>query len=512
MTQPGQFTPYSTVKPWLGALPSWVPPTDQDRIAAYQVYEEIYWSHVSTTYKVMSRDDGETEPIYVPSSRILVETINRYVGKGMAVTVEPESGTPATRALAVQSLANLLARERFYSRYDANKRWGMVRGDWVWHILADSNKPVGQRIRILAVDAGSYFPVPDPNDEERIIKVHLAERILRGDTWFVKRQTYTKLDTGRIMSEAGLFEEDKWFVEGGEPTEVIQAPFELPPEITTIPVYHVPHNWQPGATFGNSEMRGLETMQAALNQGVTDSDLALALMGLGVYATDQPGSPRNADGTATSWFIYPGAVIQNSKGLHRVEGITTLAPYDSHLGRLWTFAQEASGANPAAMGHIDVTEAESGVALYLRLSPILAKAEEQDRLIRDVHAQMLYDLQRWFQVYEGANFTDVLLLPTFADKLPKNRKSALEEIIQMMSTNPPIISAQSARNYLEAQGFTGMFEEDEEERVMIEQQMAAQAVQGQDPLAVRTAEELGADAGAPGTDAQPTEPPTGTEG
>jgi hypothetical protein len=511
MTQPGEFTPYSTVKPWLSSPPGWVPATDKDRIGAYQVYEEMYWSHVSTTYKVMTRDDSEGEPLYVPSSRIIVETVNRYVGKGMQIAVVPESGTPATRALATQALANLFARERFYSRYDANKRWGMVAGDWVWHILADPNKAPGTRIRILAVDAASYFPVTDPNDPDRIIKVHLAERILVGDTYLVKRQTYEKADNGRIISSAAMYAEDQWFVDGGTVTTVIQAPTELPPEITAIPVYHVPHNWRPGVQFGSSEIRGLETIAAGLNQGVTDSDLALALMGLGVYATDQPGSPRNADGTATSWFVYPGAVIENSKGLRRVEGITSLTPYDSHLGRLWSFAQEASGANPAAMGNIDVTEAESGVALYLKLAPILAKAEEQDRFIRDVHLQMMFDLQRWFQAYEKINFTDVVLLPTFGDKIPKNKKAELELIAAMMATIPPLISAQSGRNYLRTVGFD-MFAEDEEERVMVEQQQVAQVAQGQDPLAVRAGEELAADKEPPGVDSEATEAPTGTEG
>lgn len=449
----------------------------------------------------------------MPSSRIVVETINRYVGKGMTVTVEPETGTPASRADATLALSTLFARERFFSRYDANKRWGIVRGDWVWHLLADPNKPAGTRLRLLPVDAASYFPVPDPNDPERIPKVHLAERILVGDKFMVKRQTYTKLDNGIIQTEGAIFEEDKWFLEDANPVQVIQPPTPLPAEITAIPVYHVPHNWQPGATFGSSEMRGLEVVASALNQGVTDSDLALALMGLGVYATDQPGSPIDpTTGQPRDWFIYPGAVIENAKGLRKVEGITSLSPYDSHLGRLWEYAQSASAANPAAMGNIDVSVAESGVALYLRLAPTLDKAEEQDRLIRDVHSQMFYDIQRWFQVYEQVNFTDVVLTPTFGDKLPKNRKATIEMITALMGTIPPVLSAQSARAWLTREGLSDVFAEDEEERVMVEQQQVAQAAMGSDPLAVRTGQELGNDAGAPGTDVEPTDAPTGTEG
>lgn len=508
MTQPGVFTPYSTVQPWSTSPPAWVPALDQARIMAYQIYEEIYWNHVNTAYKVMTRDTEETNPIYVPTSRIIVETVNRYVGKGMKVTVAPETGTPESRTEALNQFRMLFARERFNSKYDGNKRYGLIRGDWCWHILADPNKAPGTKLRILPVDPASYFPIPDENDPERIVGVHLAERLLQGDTFVVKRQTYRKEDNGIITSEVSIFEEDAWFAGDAKAQQVLQPLTALDARITAIPVYHVPNFYEPGNLWGSSELRGLEVVAAALNQGVTDSDLALALMGLGVYATDQPGSPINPEtGAARDWFIYPGAVIENSKGLRKVEGINTLAPYDSHLGRVWAFMQEAAGANPAAMGKIDVQVAESGVALYLELAPILSKAEEKDRLIEDVHAQMFYDLQRWLLVYEGINTTDVVMLPAFQDKLPTNRKAEAELVTGLMTTIPPVLSAQSARNYLATKGFGEMFAEDEEDRVMVEMQQVASAQQGLDATGERAAEEV-ADEEAPTTDSGGS---TGTE-
>lgn len=516
MTQPGAFTPYSTVKPWSTTPPSWVADADKERIMAYQVYEEIYWSHISTTYKVMTRDTAEEEPLYVPSSRIIVETVNRYVGKGLTVTVQPESGSPATRTLAEQMLAQLFARERWHSRYDGNKRYGLIRGDWCWHILADPAKPEGTRLRILPVDPASYFPIPDPDDEDRIIGVHLAERILQGDTFVVRRQTYRKDPlTGVITSELAIFEEDKWFQGDASAQRILQPPTPLDPRITAIPVYHIPNFYTPGDRWGSSELRGLETVAAGINQAVTDSDLALALMGLGVYATDQPGSPIDpTTGQARDWFIYPGAVIENSKGLRKVEGVTGMEGYDSHIPRLWNFMREAASATDAAMGKIEVDIAESGVALYLQLSPTLTMAEEKDRLIKDVITQMMYDLQRWFEVYEGTNFTDVLLVPTFGDKLPTNRKAEVDLVAALMGTIPPVLSAQSARNYLVAKGFTGMFAEDEEDRVMVEMQQVAAAQQGTDTVGERAAVEAGTGADGIGaeTDAGGSTGATGTEG
>ena len=42
----GIFGPYSTVLPMFAAFPAWVPKADQERIASYQTYEEIYWNYI----------------------------------------------------------------------------------------------------------------------------------------------------------------------------------------------------------------------------------------------------------------------------------------------------------------------------------------------------------------------------------------------------------------------------------------------------------------------------------
>lgn len=509
MTQPGVFTPYSTI-PWSTTPPSWVPPTDQARINSYQMYEELYWSHINTNYKVMSRDQNETEPIYVPASRIMIEAVNRYVGKGMTAVADPLTGSPASRTLAATSFASLFARERFESKYDANKRYGLIRGDWCWHVLADPNKPEGTRISLIPVDPASYFPVFESDiiaggSPDKIVKVHLAERVLNGDKYVVRRQTYEKVvnpnGTITIWSSLMMFDEDKWFLSDGKPTEILSPLIALPAEITAIPVYHVPNFATPGDPFGSSELRGLETVVAAVNQAVTDEDLALALMGLGVYATDQAGSPRDAvTGEAREWFIYPGAVIENSKGLRKVEGVTNVSAYTEHIGRLFNFLQQATGAVDAAVGRVDVQVAESGVALMLNLAPMLSKAEESDRIIRDVHGQLFYDLRAWFKSYEKINLDDVIMVPVFGDKLPTNKAAEITMVVTLMSTIPPVLSAESARKYLASKGID-FFAENEAALVQAEQTAIAQAAMATDPLTERANQEAAAGADGIGSDA-----------
>lgn len=503
MTQPVEFSPYSSVQRYVKTAPAWVPVKDQQRIASYQIYTEIYWSHVAGGYKVMNRGlDADDEPLYVPSSRIMVDTLNRYVGTGLTFAIDPATGSDASKLNGEVALNALFARERFSSRYAANKRRGLIKGDWCWHIVADPAKEPGKRLSILTVQPDSYFAtyedeLVDGGDPDKLVQVRLVELVLVGDSTLARVQLYDKSEGGAILSSLALWKQEEWFDKTKSPQQVLVPPTPLPDVITAFPVYHIPNGSEgQGGTFGSSEMRGLEVIQAGLNQSVTDEDLALALMGLGVYATDSAGSPTDQSGNPIDWLIYPGAVIQNSRGLRRVEGITSVAPYDSHVGRLEGYLADASGATDAARGRLEVTEAESGIALQIRLSPTLAKAVEKDQIIIDVHNQMFHDLiQMWLPTFEQMNFTDLTVTAVLGDKLPVNRAGEAELVSGLVVAG--ILSKASARTYLIAKGFTGMFDPTEGDLVLAEQVAEAAAAVGDQTLAGRANTETDPNAGDP---------------
>lgn len=502
------FGPYSTTARYTPEKPNWVPQSHKDRIAAYGLYREIYWSHVAGGYKLMNRGlDQSDEPVYVPSSRIVVDTLNRYVAPKLTFAVDPATGNESTQLAAKEAFTKLFARERFHSRYTANKREGLIVGDWCWHIVADVAKPQGQRISVLTAKAENYFPVFEDEmvqggDPDKLVMALLAEPVQIGDETQVRVQRYQRVasadgQSAQIISSLELWKPDEWFLwryddDEKAPQAVLSPPTPLPPQITTIPVYHVPVRPDADAVFGNSPMRGLEVLQAALNQGATDEDLALALIGLGVYATDSQGSPVDKEGNAVPWFIYPGAVIENAKGLRKVEGITNLQAYTEHINRLEGWLGDATAATDAARGRIEVQEAESGIALQLRLAPTLAYAEEQDTIVTDVHTQMFYDLvQMWFPAIEQLNFTDVAVLPVLGDKLPVNRKAEVEMVSGLVLAN--ILSAGSARQYLIKKGFADLFDPREGELVLAEKVANAAAEMGDAALEGREAQEQAGD-------------------
>ena len=490
----GIFGPYSTVLPMFSALPPWVPKMEQERIASYQAYEEIYWNN-PTGFKLLVRGTETLNPIYIPSARVIIETMNRYLGQGMDFVVDPTSGLPNDQAAATLAFTNLFVRERFRSKFASAKRFSLIRGDMVFHVTADDTKPQGSRISINEVDPASYFPVyGDEAEPNRITKIHLAEQFVdNAGKMQVRRQTYDKDPvSGVILSSLGIYDIDKWASGDGNAVQVVRPPTPLPAGITTFPVYHFKNFDEGGNPYGSSEIRGFEKLMAGINQSMNDEDIALALEGLGLYSTDG-GGPTDDDGNPTDWIIGPGRVVENATNFKRVQGVGSVTPFQDHVKSLYSFMKEASGTPDAAIGNIDVQTAESGVALALKLGPILSKAKEKEQFLVDVLTQMFYDLKSWFAAYEALTLPpEIIVHPVFGDPLPKNRKAEADLMVALVVSK--IVSSLSAREHLTKFGFA--FAADEVSRIQQEQQLLTAATTPVDPFAARTAAELAA-AGAP---------------
>lgn len=466
----GVFTPYSTVAPFIAAMPAWVPELEKERVASYQIYEEIYWN-VPTTFKLVARGT-ENKPIYLPSGRVIVETINRYIGKDFWFRVDPAIGEDAAQEAAKAAFTALFRRERVHSKFNANKRFGVIRGDWVFHVTADPTKPPGTRLSVNTVDPGAYFPIYSGDNLDHIEKVILAEEFIDDDDKTrIKKQTYERDDSGIIWSSSEVYDMNN-YAQGKGPDRVISSPSPLPAEITAFPVYHIRNFDEPGNPYGSSEMRGLETIMAAMNQSVSDEDLALAMEGLGVYTTDG-GGPVDEDGNPTDWILGPGRVIENGSNFKRINGVGSVQPFQDHIGTLFAMMKQASGTPEEAIGGIDVQAAESGIALALRMSPILSRADEKEGIIVDVLTQMLFDMKAWLKAYEQIDLSTVDVLPSFGDKLPTNRKGEVDLVVKMVMADPPIMSAATARDYLANKGIE--FSKDEFTRIIQERQAMSEA-------------------------------------
>jgi hypothetical protein len=461
---------YLTIADWLGQLPGWVPVADQFRIAAYAKYEEIYWASEEGFQEVL-RGDNES-PVFMPTARTIVNTVDRYTAPDFGWVVEPlVPETPDEEGVLLAQLAfeQLFVREAFLSKFASNKNKGIRRGDWLWHVVADDTKPLGKRIKILPVHPAAYFPVYESDlvetgDPEKIIKVHLAALVTINSQQKVNRLTYERLfdsagnQTGIQVSQ-GIFDVQGW--NGlAAPEAVIIPPKLLPPEIPAIPIYHM-RNIDATERFGSSELRGDESALLGINQTMSDEDLTLAMDGLGIYTTSG-GAPVDANGQTTDFVMGPGRVLTNVDNLERVNGTGSVTPYGDHYNRLYDAVKQAHGLSDVAIGRADSATAESGIALLLQLGPILAHTAIGDQHITDVHAQMFHDLCFWLQVYEeiplliqGENGTTtprVRVQPVVGDKIPQNVKAVIEQVISLRSLIPPMISMQTGIEMLRAAG------------------------------------------------------------
>lgn len=494
MTTP--MTPYSTLQYfWPAGMPTWIPDElDQQRISSYAIYEQIYWN-VPTTFKLVYRGQ-EDKPIYVPSGRTIIEATNRYIAPDFGFTVAPLAGNEQTVnaevvAQAQEVLSDLFTRERFFSKFAGNKRYGLIRGDWLWHIVADPSKPEGSRISIYPLDPGSYFPIWHPDDLDRILGCHIVDQFVdpADDETYVKRLTYRKSEMpgGPITVEENVYALDDWARDDSKIKQVLRPPTVIP-GITTIPVYHIKNFEEPANPFGSSELRGVERLIGAVNQSISDEELALSLEGLGLYGTDAP-RPQNDEGEDIDWVLGPGRVVEYPQGhkFERINGINSVAPYQDHVGYLEKRLFQALGVSDAAMGIVDVSVAASGISLQLQFQPMVAKTNEKDQDILAVHAQMFYDLiHQWLPTYEGFNFEGLRVMPRIGGKIPIDRVAKFTELNDMKDRG--VISGAFYR--LEASKLGYVFPDDIDQQIQDEASAAASAQAATDPFVARANAEL----------------------
>jgi hypothetical protein len=409
--------------------PTWVPENDQERLASYTVYDQIYWNHTNA-FKLAMRGTND-RPVLVPSARMVVDETSHYLLKGLVVeTDDPEDDFG-------QWLNNFLKRERFYSRFHENKHSGCIKGDWLFHITADPEKPEGSRVSLTTIDPGTYFPIYNDDDPDDLLGIDLIEQMVspEDDKQRVKRLRYTYVWVNgirRVLREEVILEMEGWF--NGEAAKVFQKvlPEELLPEnITTIPVYHFRNIGSQGDPFGSSEIRGFETLITAINQTVSDEEIALALEGIGVWVTDAP-RPRDQAGNEVAWSVGPGEVLEIplTSQFKRAEGIRSIEPLLNHIKMLQDNLFKGSHTFDAQ--NIDVQVAESGVALAIKFLPTLAKIEMRDQEGLAILENMFFDLMGWFKDYEGQDFMDKTLSLILGQKLPTNAKAKLNELNNMI--------------------------------------------------------------------------------
>lgn len=471
---------WSTTKAYVGSGVSamtWIPEDERARIAAYLKYDEMYWNDPKQFALRVLEDES---PIYIPNARTVVNTTGHFLLKGLNIHTED----PATK----KALDSFLKREEFYSRFDAAKIAGIARGDYVLHLTGTPSKAGGTRLSLNSVEPMNVFPIWDEDLPGKMIGCHLAVTYMLSrdkdpeQKTRLRKLTYREVEVNgqkRISREEAIYvlEANSWLTgEEGSAKKIRQIiPLGLlDARITTIPIYWFKnHSWD-GEDYGSSELRGIERLTEVVSQGATDVAGALALEGLGVYATDG-GRPVADDGQGgmveAEWEVAPGKVMEVPAGAYfrRVDGVGSITPAIENIKYLESKINSALGLSDVALGQVEATVAQSGIALAIKFMPTLARIETRDRAGLDKLTQLFYDWKTWHAVFEQEQL-DGDIVPVIGDKLPMDRTARLNELNNMRDRK--IIPAQFYRDEMEKLGY--VFPKDIEEQLQKEAEQAFQ--------------------------------------
>lgn len=513
LTAAGQ---YASAVPFLGKQDSNLASSGEDsyRVRAYKLYEDFYHNRPDTFKVFLRGSEEDSTPIYIPSTRKMVEATNRFLAKNFNYVVSPKHGESSDQKLADLFFANLFKREEIYKKFSTNRRYGLIRGDALWHITADATKPAGKRISIHQTNPSNFFLIPDPDDANRHLGCHIVDfvqdpskpedrtaRIVRRQTYLRKNAIldsnggyYIPLggDPGGWTSELTFWEIGKWDDRNIKTADLKQITtsstrlrFDLNPLITAMPVYQWKNNEIPEMDFGMSQVAGVETLIAGINQSITDEDLTLVMQGLGMYWTNA-GPPKNEDGTPAPWQIGPGIVVEvgDENTFGRVTGVSSVAPMLDHMKFMQDNMGQSLGIPEIAQGRVDVAVAESGISLSLQLAPIIASNADKEVEILGVMDHMFYDLVNgWIPAFESLSF-EVSVSSVVGDPMPVNREARIQEILLLQASG--LITIAQAQAKLTEYGYE--FKAGDDIKVMEEAAALANARTG-DPFNNRFGEE-----------------------
>lgn len=432
---------------------------DQKRVAVYDLYEDIYRNAVSTLRIVLRGDDQS--PILVPNGKKIIEATTRFLGKNVDYLVDV-GGDEGVRQEVDLWFGDFFKREAFVSKFNSNKRWGLIRGDSYFYLYANPNKPQGKRISLKELDPRQVFEIEDSDGD--LVGCHIVELVQdfrepdKPEKRIVRRRTFRKqplgsLETTGVSSELTHWEVGKWDdrseVARGKQQQVPypdadEQEFMLPAPITQLPIYKWKNSPPQNSSWGTSQLAGLETLLYALNQSLSDEDATIIFQGLGMFVTNAAPPIDPDTGEVTDWNIGPKQIIEISgdQRFDRVTGVSDLSPFTQHMDYMDSKMLEASGTPETAVGRVDVTVAESGISLFLQLMPLLAANAEKELELINVLDQLFHDIATmWLPAYEAEQFGNAEVMSqlnvvcVFDDPMPKDHVAEVAEVVQLDQAN-----------------------------------------------------------------------------
>lgn len=438
---------------------------DKLRCQYYDLFENIY-NNSTYRLKVTLRGD-DSHAILMPTGEKIVEAINRFLGINLGYLVEAQ-GDEGTQTAVDAWFKDFFAREAVKTKFESSKRWGLVRADAVLYLYATPSKQPGKRLSIAEIDPRQIFAIESAFDSNSIVGYHIIQTVQDftdpTDTskTVTQRRTFRQVEddqgnlTGVVTMELSYWQNAHWDdrlaqgglapadltpIAGGPGAQPAQA---LPETITQLPVYKWRNKPPQGSDWGVSALAGLETVMYGVNQSFTDEDATMVFQGLGMYVTSAAPPIDPNTGEITDWNIGPQQIIEigTDQKFDRVSGVQDLKPFQDHIQAMDDGGAECKGVPQVAIGKVDVTAVQSGIALKMELLPLIAANAEKELEMINVLDQMFYDITTmWLPAYESETFPDPVVMAgmsvvcVFDDPIPIDRDAEIQETLLLQTSN-----------------------------------------------------------------------------
>jgi len=307
----------------------------------------------------------------------------------------------------------------------------------------------GGGVRWSRVSKGSFFPIWDPENPDRLLEVYTIDQI-NGRQALLKYGYETTRDWVNRVERWGLADHETK-LDGN----IISAHTGANPW-GVIPFVYTPR-FRMGNWWGDSLAEDIFEAQNELNMRLGDIGEAINYNAHPIkYGTNLP-----RDFTADNYPLGPNAMwdLGRTLGNSPEPSVGVLEPTNpvpkgsfEYVKFLYDWSRTSTFAPPIAFGEDDGGGQRSGATLEIRLWPML-KAIHRSRsyhaagMLRAANITGLIYAQRGFPGVSTEAIDCLIegkIVPRYAKVLPRDQSAIVDEVVKLLSTTPPSISLETA--------------------------------------------------------------------
>jgi hypothetical protein len=316
-------------------------------------------------------------------------------------------------------------------------------------IAPDLSMP-GGGVRWSRVSKGSFFPIWDPENPDRLLEVYTIDQI---------NGRQAKLKYGHTTTRDWVNRVERW---GLNDHETLLDNVTIDAHSGTNPWGVIPFVYTPrfrmGNWWGDSLTEDLIEVQNELNMRLGDIGEAINYNAHPIkYGTNLP-----RDFTADNYPLGPNAMwdLGRALGNSPEPNVGVLEPKNpvpngsfEYLKFLYDWSRTSTFAPPIAFGEDDGGGQRSGATLEIRLWPML-KAIARSRsyhaagMRRAAQITGLIYAQKGFSGIDAKAIDSLIegsVVPHYGRILPRDQAAIVDEVVKLLSTDPPSISLETAQ-------------------------------------------------------------------